>query len=107
MWLDQHKPIQQTLWSPAEPRIIKDKHLLDGGWFPKGNVTAFNLYLGPRRMPAGRVDHRPWRTVPVGAGRTVARFLKFGPGEHEVKVRYRGEGVVRSVRSGTTVRVKN
>ena len=54
-----------------------------------------------------RVDHRPWRTMPVGAGRTVARFLKFGPGEHKVKVRYRGEGVVRSVRSGTTVRVKN
>ena len=54
-----------------------------------------------------RVDHRPWRTMPVGAGRTVARFLDFGPGEHEVKVRYRGEGVVRSVRSRTTVRVKN
>ena len=44
---------------------------------------------------------------PTRSDSTVARFLDFGPGEHEIKVRYRGEGVVRSVRSRTTVRVKN
>jgi hypothetical protein len=54
-----------------------------------------------------RVDKRPWRTMPVGDRKTVARFLDFGPGEHEVKARYRGEGVVRSVRSRTSVQVKN
>jgi hypothetical protein len=54
-----------------------------------------------------RVDRRPWRTMPLGAGRTVSRFLDFGPGEHHVKVRYRGDGAVRSARSSASVVVKN
>ena len=54
-----------------------------------------------------RVDRRPWRTMPLAARRTVARFLDFGPGEHQIRVRYRGDGAVRSVRSRTTVVVKN
>ena len=70
-------------------------------------ATAPGVFIPLPGLLRIRVDNRPWRTMPVGAGRTVARFLDFGPGEHEVKVRYRGEGVVRSVRSRTTVRVKN
>jgi N-acetylmuramoyl-L-alanine amidase len=70
-------------------------------------ATAPGVFIPLPGLLRIRVDHRPWRTMPVGTGRTVARFLDLGPGEHEVKVRYRGEGVVRSVRSRTTVRVKN
>ncbi len=54
-----------------------------------------------------RVDRRPRRTSPVKTGKNVTRFLAFGRGEHRVRVTYRGEGVVRSARFRTSVRVKN
>jgi hypothetical protein len=54
-----------------------------------------------------RVDRRPRRTLPPAAGPVVARFLDFGPGKHRVKVVYRGEGAVRSMKSLMAVHVRN
>ena len=70
-------------------------------------ATAVGVYIPLPGELLIRVDQRPWRRMPLGGRPIVSRFLGFGPGEHEVKVRFRGQGVVRSVRSRVTVRVKN
>ena len=54
-----------------------------------------------------RVDHRPRRRFTIGSGPTVARFLDFGAGDHEITVTYRGGDVVRPMWARATVNVKN
>ena len=52
-WLSLHKPIHQILWSPREEKIVKGKHLVEGGWTPKKSAQCFNMYQPPLILPSG------------------------------------------------------
>jgi hypothetical protein len=46
-WLDKHKPVEQMIWAPGLPMIIRNRLLLEGGWTTKHGVACFNLYQSP------------------------------------------------------------
>ena len=62
-WLDQNQAVEQMTWAPGEPMLIKDRLIMNGGWFPRPGDTVFNLYRPPIVEPgdaskAGRwIDH--------------------------------------------------
>jgi Family of unknown function (DUF5906) len=44
-------------WAPGEGEFIKDKLIMDGGWFAFDGAKVYNLYRGPSRVAkAGPVD---------------------------------------------------
>lgn len=47
VWLDQRRPVEQMVWAPAEPQIIANKFLIEGGWIERDGVATFNLYRPP------------------------------------------------------------
>jgi hypothetical protein len=51
-WLDQNRPVEQMTWAPGEPKLIRDRLISDGGWFPRKGATVFNLYR-PGAMEPG------------------------------------------------------
>lgn len=59
-WLDRHRPIEQMVWHPAEPEIIRDRVMQVSGWVPHVGATVFNLYRPPN-PPHGSADRAgPW-----------------------------------------------
>ena len=59
-WLDQNAPIEQMLWAPGEPMIIKDRLIDAGGWIDLQGVTVFNLYRPPTLRHGNPADVHPW-----------------------------------------------
>ena len=59
-WLDKNRPVQQMTWTPAEPMLIVDKLIADGGWFVKPKATCLNLYRPPRIKPGDATKAGPW-----------------------------------------------
>lgn len=59
-WLDANKPLEQMVWHPAEPELIRDKVMQSAGWIAHPGVTVFNAYRPPvaPRGDAGKVG--PW-----------------------------------------------
>jgi hypothetical protein len=43
-WIDRNNSVEQMTWFPGEPTLIKDKLVVNGGWFEHKNATVFNLY---------------------------------------------------------------
>jgi hypothetical protein len=59
-WLDRNKPIEDMVWWPGEPMIIRDKLVDQGGWIPKPGATTFNTYR-PAMIPLGDASKAtPW-----------------------------------------------
>jgi hypothetical protein len=48
-WLDRHRPVEQMMWAPGMPELIRGRLIFEGGWFDHGGATAFNLYRPPQR----------------------------------------------------------
>jgi hypothetical protein len=46
-WLDRFRPVEQMTWAPGFPLTIRDRLVLEGGWFDRRGVTCFNLYRPP------------------------------------------------------------
>jgi hypothetical protein len=59
-WLDKNRPVQQMTWTPAEPMLIVDKLIADGGWLDKPKATCLNLYRPPRIKPGDATKAGPW-----------------------------------------------
>jgi hypothetical protein len=61
VWLARNRPVEQTIWAPDEPTLIRDRLVNEGGWITRRGVTCFNLYLPPPRRPAGDPNKAgPW-----------------------------------------------
>jgi hypothetical protein len=61
VWLDRNDAVEQRTWAPGEPRIIKNKLVADGGFFPEQNARVFNLYKPPFVIGAKSREIKPWR----------------------------------------------
>lgn len=59
-WLDLHRPISQIIWTPGEPRIVRDKHLIEGGWIEKPGAIVFNQYREPPLLNGDPAQAGPW-----------------------------------------------
>lgn len=59
-WLDRHRAIEQMVWHPAEPQIIKDRVMQVSGWAPHLGSTLFNLYRPPDRPKGDPGQAGPW-----------------------------------------------
>ena len=65
-------------WTPAEPMLIVDKLIADGGWFDKPKATCLNLYRPPRIKPGDATKAGPW----------VELVQKIYPGDHAHLFKY-------------------
>jgi hypothetical protein len=59
-WLDRHKPVEQMTWAPGSPMLIRNRLIAEGGWFPRDDVTCFNLYRLPKINPGDATKAGPW-----------------------------------------------
>ena len=46
-WLDRFRPVEQMIWAPSFPALIRDRLVGDGGWIEREGVTCLNLYRPP------------------------------------------------------------
>lgn len=59
-WLDANKSVEQMTWVPGEPELIKDRHIVEGGFVEHKGATTFNLYRPPAIMPGDADKAGPW-----------------------------------------------
>jgi Family of unknown function (DUF5906) len=46
-WLDQNAAVEQMIWLPGRPKLVKDQLVVDGGFIEREGVTIFNQYRPP------------------------------------------------------------
>jgi len=59
-WLDQNRPVEQMTWAPGYPPLIRDQLIAEGGWFPRLNVSCFNLYRPPLQISGDPDNAERW-----------------------------------------------
>jgi hypothetical protein len=59
-WLDQHRPIEQLIWSPGDPEVIEGKVVDQGGWVAS-DTRVFNLYRAPAIVKGNAHAAVRWR----------------------------------------------
>jgi len=62
-WLDEHKPVHQLTWSPAEPKIITDRVVDGGGWVPAPGNVVLNQYRPPNQREGDPSKAGLWRDL--------------------------------------------
>jgi Family of unknown function (DUF5906) len=76
VWLDKHRAVHQMTWDPAEPPMIHDKVVAEGGWIDKPDAVCLNLYRPPTAMGGDARKAKPWldhirKVYPTDAGHIV------------------------------------
>ncbi len=59
-WLDRNRAVEQMIWAPGEPEVIRDRLLLDGGWMDRRGAACFNLYMPAPTRPGNAELAAPW-----------------------------------------------
>jgi len=60
VWLDRHRSVEQTTWSPGDESLIKDRLVSGGGWVERLGSTVLNMYV-PSRAKRGESEKAgPW-----------------------------------------------
>src|SRR5215831_7925118 len=59
-YLDRHRAVSQMIWAPGHPQIVKDKHLIEGGWYAKPGAIVFNQYRQPEIKGGDPRQAGPW-----------------------------------------------
>ncbi len=59
-WLDRKRPVEQMIWAPGRPTIVKDKLMIEGGWKDRRGVSCFNLYHPPTIRPGDPQKAGKW-----------------------------------------------
>jgi hypothetical protein len=72
-WLDANKSVEQMTWAPGERELIKDRHIIEGGFIERKGATTFNLYRPPT-LVHGNADK---------AGRWLDHVCKVYPDDAE------------------------
>lgn len=78
-WLDKERAVSQMIWAPGEPQIVKDKHLIEGGWIEKPGAIVFNQYRSGIITGGDPAQAEPWISL--------VKFLWPTPSEHEHIIR--------------------
>lgn len=74
-WLDKERAVSQMIWAPGEPQIVKDKHLIEGGWIDKPGAIVFNQYRSGTVTGGDPALAGPWIDL--------VKYLWPTPMEHE------------------------
>src|SRR5262249_40921805 len=78
VWLDQRRPVEQLTWAPGQPKLIKGRLLIEGGWVTRSDVAGFNLYLPPTITLGDAKKAKPWlRHVIKVYGKADARHIIY------------------------------
>jgi hypothetical protein len=59
-WLDKHRPVEQTTWTPGEPNLVNNRLISEGGWIERPGCRVFNLYRPPTVAPGDPTKAGPW-----------------------------------------------
>jgi hypothetical protein len=59
-WLAKHAPVEQIIWAPGLPELVRDKLIGDGGWIDRKGVTVLNLYRPPTIALGDATKAGPW-----------------------------------------------
>ena len=59
-WLDAHNCVEQMIWAPGQPMLIKDKLVSKGGWIEREGTTMFNSYMPPTIEAGDKTQAGPW-----------------------------------------------
>lgn len=70
-WLDRNRPVEQMVWAPGRPQVVKDRLISEGGWIHRPGCNVFNQY----RPPA------PIQGNPTKAGQWLDHVRLVYPGE--------------------------
>ncbi len=54
-WLDQNRPVEQMVWDPNEPLVIRDRVMQEAGYVRHPGASVFNLFrpAQPHAVAAG------------------------------------------------------
>jgi len=58
--LDTERSVEQMVWVPGEPMVIRDRLIDNGGVIERVGVSVFNLYRGPTMRPGDPANAGPW-----------------------------------------------
>lgn len=47
IWISANKPVEQMVWAPGFPMIIRNRLMIEGGWIDRPGAACFNLYRPP------------------------------------------------------------
>jgi hypothetical protein len=91
-WLDTNRPIEQMIWHPAEPMLVRDKVMQVAGWARHSGTAVFNLYRAPEPIlgvagQAGRWIEHLYRIYPAEASH-IERWLAHRIQHPGVKVNH-------------------
>jgi hypothetical protein len=46
-WLDRFQHVEQMVWDPGKPEVVRDEHFSGGEWVPEEGWDCYNLYRPP------------------------------------------------------------
>lgn len=84
-WLDKERPVEQMVWAPGYPQLIKDRLVSGGGWVERPGTTCVNLYLPPS-VEAGD---------PSAAGKWIDHVHELYPEEADHIIRWLAQRIQR------------
>jgi hypothetical protein len=60
-WLDENRPIEQMVWDPDHPMLIRDRVMQVAGYASHPGASVFNLYRPPEPPCGDAAKATPWR----------------------------------------------
>ncbi len=70
-WLDNNRSIEQMVWAPGSPMVIKDSLISEGQWSKAPGFNTFNIYVAPK----------PVEGDPTKAGKWIDHIKRIYPRE--------------------------
>ena len=58
--LDTERSVEQMVWMPGEPMLMRDRVIDNGGVIQRAGVSVFNLYRAPTIQPGDPANAAPW-----------------------------------------------
>lgn len=58
--LDKFRAVSQMIWAPGYELIVRNKHLIEGGWIEKPGAIVFNQYRQPPVLDGDPDQAKPW-----------------------------------------------
>ena len=74
VYLARNRPVEQLIWAPGEPMLVRDRLVNEGGWITHPGVVTFNLYLPPPLLTGGE---------PGKAVKWLEHVERIYPDDHE------------------------
>ena len=59
-YLDKFRAVSQMIWAPGHDMVVRNKHLIEGGWIEKLGAIVFNQYRQPPLLDGDPERAGPW-----------------------------------------------